>query len=196
MQNVTLATAPTPMPQTDDRIQQRAQYIKDVMADRGLKATELVRLAQSYGVSITDDYMRKLVRGYSDLASASLPVREAIRKSLRLTADEWERVTGLATTQMMDPDKRPSGSGHEATGKLPLKFRNRPIRGDAEFPALSADVVVTLQYDQQPTTELVLTRKGEDIYLWFPQNIPSGHTVVGSYRGMLVAKYVKTDVLN
>ncbi len=92
------------MPAEDKRTRDHARFLRERMEDRGLNAPALGRLMLAYGEKVSDDYLRKLARGYSDLSSASLSVREAIRKALKVPAAEWEEVTGLATATAIDPD--------------------------------------------------------------------------------------------
>lgn len=90
----------------NERTQEHARFLREKMADRGLKAPALSRLIHLEGERMGDDYVRKLARGYSELATVSLPLREALRKALRVSAEDWERETGLATTGGIDPVSR------------------------------------------------------------------------------------------
>lgn len=120
------------MPADDRRTRDHARFLRERMDDRGLNAPALGRLMLAYGEKVSDDYLRKLARGYSDLSSASLSVREAIRKALKIPAAEWEEVTGLATAAAIDPDIQGTDAGFQAAPGAPpiapvVPFRDTPV---------------------------------------------------------------------
>jgi len=86
------------------RAQLHARLLRDWMADKGLKAPSLVQSVEKQGQQISADYVRKLTRGERELSSVPLELREAIRRSLRVGAEDWEKATGLATAADLDPD--------------------------------------------------------------------------------------------
>ena len=93
-----------PLPNDQDRSLQHARLLKEWMADRGLKAPALAQAVERQGEQISSDYIRKLARGERELAGMTLPLREAVRRALRVPTEEWEEKTGLATSTPLDPD--------------------------------------------------------------------------------------------
>ena len=83
----------------DPRTDSHARLLRGWMADKGLKAPSLALSIERHGEQIGADYIRKLARGERELSGVALPLREAIRKALRVPAEVWESQTGLATAE-------------------------------------------------------------------------------------------------
>ncbi|AWN24037.1 hypothetical protein DKM44_12990 [Deinococcus irradiatisoli] len=96
------------MPAAESRAQVHARLLRDWMADKGLKAPSLALSVEKQGQQISPDYIRKLVRGERELSGMPLELREAVRRALRVPAEEWEEATGLATAVDIDPDPSPT----------------------------------------------------------------------------------------
>jgi len=91
----------------ETRVQMHARLLRGWMADRGLKAPSLALSVEKQGQQISPDYIRKLVRGERELAGMPLELREAVRRALRVPAQDWEEATGLATAVDINPDDTP-----------------------------------------------------------------------------------------
>jgi hypothetical protein len=90
--------------ESDSRAQVHARLLRGWMGDKGLKAPSLALSVEKQGQQISPDYIRKLTRGERELASMPLELREAVRRALRVSANDWEDATGLATAADIDPD--------------------------------------------------------------------------------------------
>ncbi|SMB89110.1 hypothetical protein [Deinococcus hopiensis] len=84
--------------------QKHGAFIDERRADKGLKWPEVARQMElHYGVKVTADYLSKIKRGHNPLAKATLPVREALRKVLGISLEEWHTETGLYTGTPVEP---------------------------------------------------------------------------------------------
>lgn len=90
--------------ESDSRAQIHARLLRGWMEDKGLKAPSLALSVEKQGQQISPDYIRKLTRGERELASMPLDLREAVRRALRVSANDWEDATGLATAADINPD--------------------------------------------------------------------------------------------
>lgn len=78
-------------------------FLDEKRADLGIRWSEVARdMERLYGVSVTADYLGKIRRGAAPLAKMSVDAREALRKVLRISAEEWDEVTGLYTPELAD----------------------------------------------------------------------------------------------
>lgn len=76
--------------------QEHGDYLNERRLDLGLKWSEVARdMERLYGEAVTPDYLSKIKRGAAPLAKMSVDAREALRKVLRIEADDWEADTGL-----------------------------------------------------------------------------------------------------
>lgn len=82
----------------DNTAAQHGRFLEDRRLDLGLKWSEIARdMERLYGVSVTADYLSKIKRGVAPLSKMAVDSREALRKVLRISVDQWETTTGLYT---------------------------------------------------------------------------------------------------
>lgn len=90
---------PKPLPDSEPETEQNRRgrlFLEDQRLDVGLQWSEVARdMLKLYGVKISTDYLYKIKRGAAPLSKMSVDAREAMRKVLRIGAEDWTAETGL-----------------------------------------------------------------------------------------------------
>src|SRR5690625_898171 len=86
----------------------------------GLNRYEAIDAVNAGGVDLSYSYLAKIESGIRPLQSASIEIREALRRAYGVSREEWESATGLHVPVTAAPPERTSGSHYTA---VPLTRR-------------------------------------------------------------------------
>lgn len=80
------------------------RWIEEKRKDLGLKRPEFCStIKKHFELDISIDYLYKIESGNRRLDTMNVELREAIRKTLKITPEEWQARTGLFTPEDMTP---------------------------------------------------------------------------------------------
>ena len=101
------------MPEKDPRAMELGTWLQDVRRQRGLTRPETIAEINKHDprATISTDYLAKIEYGQRSLASTSTHVREALRRALNISREQWEQSTGLlipAEPDTAPPPQQPS----------------------------------------------------------------------------------------
>ncbi len=144
-----------------------------------LKQEDITALTRE---EISQGTVSDLERGKVDLANMSTPRLLALASALQWTLGQMEIETGVQLNTNRHQELAPAVKPGERVGRRSLRFETpADIFGDAKMPAMPPSVVLVLHYDKRPPKGLVITQDETRRYwLYFPQNAPNNHVILGS----------------
>lgn len=74
----------------------------------GLNRTEAVDAVQAMGQELSYSYLAKIESGNRPLQAVSVEIREALRRTYGISAQEWEEATGLHVPPAQHPERAPA----------------------------------------------------------------------------------------
>lgn len=148
-------------------------------ASLDLKQEDITALTNE---EISQGTVSDLERGKVELANMSTPRLLALASALQWTLGQMETETGVHLNTNRHQELAPAVKPGERLGRRPLRFeRPTALFGDAQIPAMSPSTIMVLYYDKRPPRGLVVTQDETKRYwLYFPHNVPSEHTILGS----------------